>query len=62
MSQFEEISNVEFRQSFHEIIKNVRNLCDQDKINEDNDESKKDHQNVGFYKILIVFKIYVGIK
>ncbi len=53
MSQSEEISNVEFRQSFHETIKNVRILCDQDKINEDNDESKKDHVNVGFYKILI---------
>jgi hypothetical protein len=58
MSQFEEISNDEFRQSFHETIKNVRNLCDQDKINEDNDERKKDHENVGFYKILIVFKKY----
>ncbi len=35
-----------------------RNLCDQDKINEDNDERKKDHENVGFYKILIIFKKY----
>ena len=35
-----------------------RNLCDQDKINEDNDERKKDHENVGFYKILILYRKY----
>jgi hypothetical protein len=48
MSQSEEISNDEFRQSFHETIKSIRDVCDQDKIHEDNDENIKEHQNVGF--------------
>ncbi len=47
--QFEEISSDEFRQSFHETITSIRNVCDHDIIHEDNDDnSKKEHQNVGF--------------
>ena len=47
--QFEEISSDEFRQSFHETITSIRNVCDHDRIHEDNDDaSKKEHQNVGF--------------
>jgi hypothetical protein len=45
MNQFEGISS---DQSFHETIKSKRNVCDQDKIHENNDEIKKEHQNVGF--------------
>jgi hypothetical protein len=51
MSQFEEISNDEVHHSFHETIKSIRDVCDQDRIHEDNDEIKKEYQNVGFYKI-----------
>jgi hypothetical protein len=52
--QFEEISNDEFRQSFHETITSIRNVCDQDRINEDNDDdSKKEHQNVGFNNLFL---------
>ena len=55
MSQFQEISNDEVHHSFHETIKSIRDVCDQDRIHEDNDEIKKEHQNVGFFKILILY-------
>jgi hypothetical protein len=34
MNQFVQISNNEFRQSFHETIESIRVVCDQDKIHE----------------------------
>ncbi len=55
--QFEGKSNDElyykvFRQSFHETITSIRNVCDHDRIHEDND-SKKGHQNVGFNNLFL---------
>ena len=57
--QFEGKSNDElyckdFRQSFHETITSIRNVCDQDRIHENNDnDSKKGHQNVGFNNLFL---------